>query len=162
MSPNMLIPVIAIQAVIAVFAGGYLFVQHEAYDSLLPDERKELKNRERGFEAWEKHIKSRLAAEFEEHGRSENLGDSIINGELNLQLDYHAEVRKLYSCETKAALKRVEQGGAKLTGEENARLKSDKRIVEELMGAPPNEYLAQIAAQLAVGQHRKGYISGPD
>ena len=79
-----------------------------------------------------------------------------------MQLDYHAEARKLYSCETKAALKRVEEGGAKLTDEEKARLKSDKRIVEELMGAPLNEYLAQIAAQLAVVQHRKRYLGGRD
>ena len=162
MSPNMLVPVIAIQLVITAFAGGYLFVRHEAYDSLLPDERKEIKNRERGFEAWEKHIKNRLAAEFEEHGKFENLGDGRINGGLDLQLDYHAKVRKLYSCETKAALKRVEEGGAKLSDEEKARLKSDKRIVEELMGAPLNEYLAQIAAQLAVVQHRKRYLSGRD
>ena len=162
MSPKMLVPGIAILLVFGVFAGGYLFVQHQAYDSLLPDERMELKNREHGFEAWEKHIKIQLAAEIEEHGKFEMLGDGKIIGELGLQLDYHADVRKLYSCETKAALKRVEEGGAKLTNEEKARLKSDKRIVEELMGVSPNEYLAQIAAQLAVVQHRKGYLSGRD
>ena len=86
MSLNMLVPVIAIQLVITAFAGGYLFVRHEAYDSLLPDECKELKNRERGFEAWERHIKNWLAAEFEEHGKFENLGDGKLNGGLDLQL----------------------------------------------------------------------------
>ena len=86
--------------------------------------------------------------------------DGKINGEFDLQFDYHAEVQKLYSCETKAALKRVEEGGAKLTGKEKARLKVDKRIVEELMGAPPNEYLAQIAASIVMEQHRDGYLSG--
>ena len=37
MSPNML--VLAIQLVIAAFAGSYLFVQHEAFDSLLSLDR---------------------------------------------------------------------------------------------------------------------------
>lgn len=144
MSPTMLVPVIAIHLVISAFAGGYLFVQRQAYEALTPEELNTVEKRRPAFEAWEKEAPDNIARRIAFYKKRDS---SHILTEEELVNEFNAEIVKLFSRDTQQAITRFAREGRGLTPAEEARLAFDSNVVEALMGGSTDEYVGVAVAK---------------
>ena len=149
MSPTMLVPVIAIHLVVATFAGGYLFVQHQEYEALIeesltPEELKEIENRRPTFEAWEKEAPDNIARRIAIYKIKD---PSNILTENKLTDEFDAEIVSMFSRDTQQAITRFARGGREFTPEEESRLAFDVNVVEALMGGSMDDYIGAAVAE---------------
>lgn len=128
------LPVAAMAVVAILFAGSVLFVTVQSANSLTPDERRQVDQRRSAYQAWLEKLDENLERQFtlnEEFFAEKDLLDAIGDS-----------IQKLFSCETKQALARAEEEERELTPDETARLASDVKVVEELMGISMDEFIS--------------------
>ena len=138
MNRSMLVSVITILLVIAAIAGGYLFVQRQAYEALTPEELNTVEKRRQAFEAWEKEAPDNIARRIAFYKKRDS---SYTLTEEELVNEFNAEIVKLFSHDTQQAITRFAREGRELTPAEEARLASDSNVVEALMGGSTDEYI---------------------
>ena len=144
MNARTLVFVIAIAFVIGAFAGGYLFVQHQADEALTSDELNAIEKRRPAFEAWEKEAPDNIARRIAFYKKRD---PSYILTEKELEDEFAAEIVKLFSRDTQQAITRFAREGRELSPEEEARLAFDSNVVEALMGGSTDEYVGAAIAQ---------------